>query len=249
MRGTRSGGNNKRNAVGKVKNKVASPAAKAFVTRSVDIDPSSDEFDFSDEEDLPVDRQAPPVAVAVVSAVPSTVDYSSDTSQSSQRQKLPPHVLAALVADIQASGGISAFHLQQTQRVAHICDSKPEIYGRRGDKLREKIRKKVNRWQRDFKVSPDSWSIVLDKVGWEKVVSATKTKPAKVPNRPASKKPASTTQHQALPTPSPVPHSILISNPGVIPSSGRVETMDNTRKLPCVLLVLHSCLPSVACAN
>jgi hypothetical protein len=236
---TRSGP--KRTAVGKVKNKVAS-GAKAWVTRSVDnLEPSSDEFEYSDEDDLPVDQPVDLPARPIVSV--SAIDYSSDTSQSSQRTRLPPNVVVALVADIQASGGIGAFHLQETQRVASICEANPQIYGRRGNKLREKIRKKVNRWQRAYKTDPDSWSIVLEKVGWEKVVSA--TKPPKVPKNPTSKKPPSITQLQAALT-SPVPHSISISNS----SSGRVETMDTTtRELRCVLLVLHSCLPFVARAN
>jgi hypothetical protein len=218
---TRSGGKkvaSKRNAVGKVKNKVASPAATGRV--SEDISPTSDECNYSDEEDLSVGSASAGRGVASASAAASAsgIGYSSDTSQSSQRQKLPEDLLTCLVADIQASGGIGAFHLQSAQSISVLCDKNPSVYGKRGNPFREKIRKKVNKWQSDYRADPNTWSKVLEKVGWEKVVSATK------PNKPAK---VATKQFETLTKPPAVPTSIPIS---LIPSSGIINTMDTSCK-------------------
>jgi hypothetical protein len=224
---TRSGGKKvapKRNAVGKVKNKARTSVS------AEDISPTSDEYNFSDEEDLSVgsavSAAARGVASAAAAASASGIGYSSDTSQSSQRQKLPEDLLTCLVADIQGSGGIGAFHLQSAQSISVLCDKNPSVYGRRGNPLREKIRKKVNRWQKDYRADPNTWSKVLEKVGWEKVVSATKpTKPANV----TTKKLETPTKPPVVPS-SNIHHSISSPSASLIPSSGKVV---NKMDSPC----------------
>jgi hypothetical protein len=149
----------------KVKNKVGSPAARAsqglaaiaVASSSAQVednytnyDPSSDEFEFSDEDE-PNSRSASPFASASV---------TSETSTDS-RSKLPLNLQLTLLKDIQSAGGIDKFHLGSSQALSFLCDSRPELYGARGDKVRNKIGKKVQRWKL---LEKDQWlGLLLDK--------------------------------------------------------------------------------------
>jgi hypothetical protein len=138
----------------KVKNKVTvrSPPGKKpkpATSREVEAEdiPSSDEFVYSDHEDL--------------SAAPKQGNegWESETSQGT-KDPLDPLVVKTLLIDIQRSGGIQAFRLQSHQALRHLCDKKPTIYGPRGDSRRKKIRKKVDRWT---KASELDWQAILVK--------------------------------------------------------------------------------------
>jgi hypothetical protein len=66
-----------------------------------------------------------------------------------------------LLKDIQSAGGIDKFHLGSSQALSFLCDSRPELYGARGDKVRNKIGKKVQRWKL---LEKDQWlGLLLDK--------------------------------------------------------------------------------------
>jgi hypothetical protein len=71
---------------------------------------------------------------------------SSDTSSSSARPGIPFFVQKQLAHDIEASGGINAFKKGNEHALAALCNKTPDVYGKRADKLREQLRKKVNRW-------------------------------------------------------------------------------------------------------
>jgi hypothetical protein len=218
---------NTRKAASKAKkNKVQVPRAVE------DIEPTSDELDYSEEEDFSdeeyTDEQlaeigirkvkpkadgktgkkedTPPVA-SKPSASSAAPNYSSDNS-STTRQAFPFDLLVTLVSDIQAAGGISVFHIASadSQVVASLCDTRPELYGRRADPLRRRIRKKIWKWHQDYKQDPKSWVQVLSKFKCtekaakcdpklyttkepkESAVEADK-KPAAVPVKPAAAPP------------------------------------------------------------
>jgi hypothetical protein len=168
---TRSGDNNSRtsavsNRKGKARNKVSSPVPKRVaVTRVVneDVEPTSDEYNYSDEEDDCSTAPSRPASNSIGSAV----NYSSDNSgKSVSREKLPFNIQKALVFDIQSSGGIVVFALigqEGVQAVASLCDKRKDTFGRRGDPLREKIRKKVWAWSKNYLKDPKSWGKVLAK--------------------------------------------------------------------------------------
>jgi hypothetical protein len=75
----------------------------------------------------------------------------SDTSSCSpSRAGIAQYVLKQLAKDIEAGGGIKAFAKNSTgynQGLSNLCDQREEAYGKRGDQLRNRIQKKVYRWQ------------------------------------------------------------------------------------------------------
>lgn len=114
----------------KAKNKVGSPAPGG--TYPYDIDEDSDEYNYADENESGSEHKP----------------QSDVESASSQREKLSINLLQQLAIDIQARGGIQNFSLTGQQVLRTICDQRPELFGQKGDKLRERIGKKVNRWKR-----------------------------------------------------------------------------------------------------
>ena len=89
-----------------------------------------------------------PVAKQTSAAVLAEDDdsVSSDTSSSSTRPGIPFYVQKQLAHDIEASGGINTFKKGNEQTLAALCNKAPDVYGKRGDRLREQLRKKVYRW-------------------------------------------------------------------------------------------------------
>lgn len=119
----------------KVRNKVQSPVARQNPAVEVlvgESDVESDEYDVNEEED-------------VVSAPPTP--GVSDTESSSSRVRLPFNLQRQLLSDIQERGGIERFGLSQLQALSALCDARPELYGDRGDRVRRRIGKKVQRWR------------------------------------------------------------------------------------------------------
>jgi hypothetical protein len=137
----------------KLKNKVGSPAAASRATQGsaakavvssapVEDDThyhTSDEFEFSEE-----DEPRPPRSAAAVAS----------QSSGERRTKLSLNPKRALLTDTQRAGGIDKFHLESSQALSSLCDTRPALYGARGDKIRTQIRKKVFRWKN------------LDKASW-----------------------------------------------------------------------------------
>lgn len=80
----------------------------------------------------------------------SVASPSSDTDTSSKRafDPLPGVVLKQLATDIEAAGGIQKFSglNKAPQALASLCNTREDLYGLRGDKLRNKIGKQVHRW-------------------------------------------------------------------------------------------------------
>jgi hypothetical protein len=206
------------------RNKTTAPKAKnkvgSVVTRSIeDIEPTSDEFDLSEEEDS--SASLPRIAATKGSAA---VNYSSDSS-STTRQALPRVLLETLVSDIQSLGGISVFRIATTdsQVVASLCDTRQDLYGKRADPLRAKIRKKIWKWHQDFKQDPKSWVEVLKKFNCTE--KAAKVDPklcfTKEPAAETDKKPAAVAVAPVQPPPVPKQVCTEMSNPQV-----RTDPMD-----------------------
>ncbi len=235
----------------KLKNKVGSPAARAsrgLVAKAVASSalvedatsyPSSDEFQFSDEDDAKP-RSASPFASASV------------TSQSSggSRSKLPLNLQLTLLKDIQREGGIDKFHLGSSQALSFLCDTRPELYGARGDKVRERIRAKVQRWKR---LDKDHWYSLLLAHNVTELPSKNPTnneKPRKEPQAVNSTGTSTQEAHYHDAKPASVPFKIptvittaaTISKPAATKMS---STSENTRKCssPCFLLcrLVHLC--------
>lgn len=77
-----------------------------------------------------------------------SVDSASvSVSSSVARKRLAFHIQKQLAQDIEAAGGIKLFKNKDGHRLSHLCDNREELYGPRGDDLRQKITKKVYRWQ------------------------------------------------------------------------------------------------------
>jgi hypothetical protein len=75
-------------------------------------------------------------------ASPSVTTVSSSRS----RAGLSLHVQTQLAKDIEASGGIKVF-IGTEHKLCDLLSTREEIYGRRADKIRTAISKKVYRWQ------------------------------------------------------------------------------------------------------
>ena len=67
-------------------------------------------------------------------------------SPTSNRKEFTEHLWRQLAEDIEAEGGIAAF-VGSSQKLAFLLNQRPDLYGNRGDEIREPIRKKVYRWQ------------------------------------------------------------------------------------------------------
>lgn len=135
----------------KVKNKVSSPSPgkTASISNPLFSDLSSDEFDYGDylEEDSKGDLDES--------------DSSTVSGSSTKRQRLPLYLLKQLLVDIQQAGGIHCFHLKSNQALSEILNKRPDLYGSRGQPIRDRIRKKVHHWRTKFNHSESSWLEVL----------------------------------------------------------------------------------------
>ena len=97
-------------------------------------------------------RKKPPIASGAGddSSLHSGGSVGSGSSTAS-RPGIPLHIQKQLASDIEAAGGIAAFKPDPRgteQAVSKLCDERIEVYGARGGKLREKIRKKVWYWRK-----------------------------------------------------------------------------------------------------
>ncbi len=59
---------------------------------------------------------------------------------------LPLNIQKELAQDIERAGGIKLLSANE-QSLSHLCNSREDIYGRRGHPLRQQIKKKVYRWK------------------------------------------------------------------------------------------------------
>ena len=79
---------------------------------------------------------------------------TSETSRGSRRAKQTLNLQRTLLKDIQSAGGVGKFHGGSSQALAFLCDTRPELSGGRGDKVRERIGKKVQHWKQ---LEKDQW--------------------------------------------------------------------------------------------
>lgn len=92
----------------------------------------------------------------------------SRSTRFASRQKLPGSTLKQLAEDIEHAGGIVEFDNGLTQGLNVLLDlrtygdSDLNIYGKRGSKLRERVRKKVAKWRL---LSVEEYLVILSKLG------------------------------------------------------------------------------------
>lgn len=232
----------------KVKDKVGSPEARAArglsakaEIPSTTLQYSSDEFNYSDEDDS--------------ASLKSTA--ASDTSQVSEgsRSNLKPYLLSILLRDVISAGGIDRFHLVSSQALATLCDKRPEIYGPRGSKLRERIRKKIFRWKLLQSKSEDKWLALLVKHNISVKPRKAQQEVAAEPTGKDDRKPVLVVSPVFSTFPSQIPTVINTS----ISAVTKMAFSENTRKCssPCFLslpsgnvtLHAHLCIPEVIAAN
>jgi hypothetical protein len=201
----------------RVKNKVASPQAKARAKLKAEPsasvgEVSSDEFNFSDEEAQAEEDQ--------------TTAYASDSSQASgTRERLPRNVQRALLIEIQKQGGIDKFDQGEDRRTLQkICDKTPSLFGARGSQLRLKVTKKVVRWRSQHKQFPLKWIGLLSELGVETKdqeaaveETAEKLAPAS-PEKPATEEPTTTTKKPATAPKKPTPEVQSDRKPAAVQS-------------------------------
>ena len=221
----------------KVKNKVGSPAArravqaiavKEYPPPSPLRDCSSDEFSYSEEEDTEEDKQR-----TKQDEPPS--DNSVATGGS--RQRLSLNIQRTLVSDIQEAGGIDSFSLSTAHALKELCDRRPDLYGRKGEAIRQRIGRKVQRWKLLYAESEANWLKVVSKLevtAKPKIKTKAELKQAPPPNpeeAPADVKPAAVPVPSASLIPSAVSFissSVSIPSAASIPSvSSRVPKMSN----------------------
>lgn len=119
----------------------------------------------------------------------NSVSIASATSQRGERG-VRPHIKKQLAIDIETNGGIKAFAGHNNQNLYKLLQSKvtedDNPYGNRGDPIRTKLRKVVNRWtqfDREGKYVSEilnPWRIVQ--------YSAREQPPAPEPSRPAPRR-------------------------------------------------------------
>ena len=113
-----------------------------------------------------------------------SVSTASTSASSRRRDELPQHILKQLAKDIEANGGIATFG-GTSHKLAKLLDRRSDLYGRRAEKIRVRIQKKVYRWQELNKAGTYA-ERVLSKF---KVQSAANRKPSKrknnIPSRSA----------------------------------------------------------------
>jgi hypothetical protein len=73
----------------------------------------------------------------------TAASVQSNTSTGSRREKLPLNVEKQLLLDIEAKGGIQYFGYGKSQGIAALLDTRKELYGNRGDQIRDKLRKRI----------------------------------------------------------------------------------------------------------
>lgn len=92
----------------------------------------------------------------------------SRSTRFASREKLPGSTLKQLAEDIERAGGIVDFDHGLTQGLNVLLDlrtygeSDLNIYGKRGSKLRERVRKKVAKWRL---LSVEEYLVILSKLG------------------------------------------------------------------------------------
>ena len=135
----------------KVRNKVVSPVAKkrAVISKPEESGYSSDEFNYKDEEDE--------------TSVSASEASSTPSASGKQRSSLPHNLVRQLLIDIQQHGGIKVFQLQAPQALKELCDKNQKLYGTRGDPIRPRIRKKVQKWREKSEKDEADWLEVLEK--------------------------------------------------------------------------------------
>ena len=142
----------------KVKNKVASPAAKGRARATTAASPalsevSSDEYNYSDEE------------AETKGGSGKESDYQSDSSQQSRRTRLPFNVQRAILLEIQKRGGIVAFDKDNKRELAAICNGKKSLFGEPNSTLRKAIQKKVVRLKTLCRDHPTKYQNLLREFG------------------------------------------------------------------------------------
>jgi hypothetical protein len=91
--------------------------------------------------------RTPSPAAAPRPWAPSTPFLSDDESPTrSGGLPLPLNIQKELAQDIERAGGIKLLSANE-QSLSHLCNSREDIYGRRGHPLRQQIQKKVYRWK------------------------------------------------------------------------------------------------------
>jgi hypothetical protein len=74
--------------------------------------------------------------------------HSTGSAGSSARKELPFFLLKQLAQDIEDFGGLKTFKgTGSAQDLCKLCNQREDLYGKRGESLREKITKKVFRWK------------------------------------------------------------------------------------------------------
>ena len=174
----------------KVKNRISSPQARAARTISVKAiaQPSplrtaggysSDEFNYEEEEEQEQSDKL-------------HSDSSVVSSTSGSRIPLPWNLQQTLLQDIHSNGGIDKFRVtnkDSPQALSKLLDTRIDLYGKRGNSQRERIRKKVYTWKKIKSADPDKWYQIL--ISFE-ILTATKAANKTEPDKPAEdeRKPA-----------------------------------------------------------
>ena len=139
---------------------------------------ASTALDFSDEDDFEysdADESA---------AAPASVKSNRSASSSGTNRRLPANVDKALLQDITAAGGRDLFGAGHSQGLCNLLDNpaRKEIYGKRGNPIREKLGKRVQYLRR---LSTEKYQDLLVKydikvTSEEKQAAAARKKKAKL---------------------------------------------------------------------
>ena len=80
----------------------------------------------------------------------SSVSCNTEATPGGSRG-LDPHVAKQLAIDIEESGGISAWRKITDHTLSRLLNKREELYGKRGDPIRRKLRRKVWEWKQHSK--------------------------------------------------------------------------------------------------
>lgn len=119
----------------------AGTPAKPASQQEGEEDADSDDYECSDEEDL---KPPPPEAVKKKTKAKSVQSGGSVSSGTSQRSRLDLHIEKQLLIDIEdQEGGLHYFDQADRLVLSRLLDTRPNIYGLRGEAIRSKIARRL----------------------------------------------------------------------------------------------------------
>ena len=220
----------------RTKNKVSSPkpakpkvakAARLPETPPDEVDYSSDDFEYDDQEDL-------------ASAPTSAAGDESDTSAGS-RKKLALHLQHQLLADINKRGGLDKFGDEKPQALALLCDGRDTLYGQRGSSLHVRIGRKVARWKEEYKKGPIVWGHYCLKHGLRNNLSQPSVVDQQLPVQQEDSKPPAQVSFATLPKVAAAIVATKAKQQPLVPPAKKSKSMNSSMRKFEVCFELNSC--------